>query len=61
LIGSFYEQELQRVSEPDVKEIDRSLSSLQRRKRAGFRGDRDLDYYTSVKGYPNYYEHNELM
>jgi hypothetical protein len=52
VIGSFYEQELQRVVKPETWEIEAILDA--RRKRMGSRGDRNLEYFVKFKGYPDY-------
>jgi len=59
LVGSFYEQELQKVSEPAVKEIERILNSSSSSSsrvtgRYDRRGGHDIDFFIKFRGYPNY-------
>jgi len=46
LIGSFYEQELQKVATPSVEELEQLKQTVRVDKRG-------LDYFVKYKGYPD--------
>jgi len=51
LVGSFYEHELQKVSEPEQNLQNTSSSVTGRYDR---KGGRDIDFFVKFRGYPNY-------